>query len=137
MSGRRAVGPALHARGFTLIEILVAVSILAIVAVVILGRTGDAVNQAARIEERTLATWVAENAFTAVNIVPRSEQDGLPSGRSTEQTRLGGRDWRVELEYVDTSLPTFKRLDIKVFPADARPDASPAARLVGFVGAQR
>ena len=137
MSAHRRARAARRAGGFTLIEILVAVAILAIVAVVILGRTGDAVSQAARIEERTLATWVAENALTAVSIVPRDEQNGLPSGRSSEQTRLGGRDWRVELEYVDTSLPTFRRVDIRVFAADAPADASPAARLVGFVGAQR
>ena len=42
-------------RGFTLLEILIAVAVLAIVAVVVLGRTGDALDQAARIEERTMA----------------------------------------------------------------------------------
>jgi general secretion pathway protein I len=124
-------------RGFTLLEILIAVAVLAIVAVVVLGRTGDALEQAARIEERTLATWVAENALTAVRLVPVGEGRALPSGRTTEQQRLGGRDWRIELEYVDTSLPTFKRVDVRVFAAGAPADAAPAARLVGFVGAER
>jgi general secretion pathway protein I len=124
-------------RGFTLLEILIAVAVLAIVAVVVLGRTGDALDQAARIEERTLATWVAENALTALRLVPAGENRTLPSGRTTEQQRLGGRDWRIELEYVDTSLPTFKRVDVRVFAAGAPADAAPAARLVGFVGAER
>ncbi len=126
-----------RASGFTLLEILIAVAVLAIVAVVVLGRTGDVLDQAGRIEERTLATWVAENALTALRLVPPDENRSLPSGRATEETRLGGRDWRIELEYVDTSVTTFKRVDVRVFAADAAADAAPAARLVGFVGAER
>jgi general secretion pathway protein I len=131
-----ASGPA---SGFTLLELLVAVAVFAIVAVVIYGRTGDVANQAGRLETRTLATWVAENALTAVQIAPRDQAAGLPSGRSSEQMQLGGRDWRVELDFVETSVASFRRVDVRVFPVDAdtRPDAAPVASLTGFVGAQR
>ena len=126
--------------GFSLLELVVAVAVFAIVAVVIYGRTGDVMNQEGRIETRTLATWVAENRLTVLQIQPRQpgdSQQGLPSGRSTEQHRLGGRDWRVETEFFDTSTPTFRRVQLRVYPADEKAGGAAAAVLTGFIGAER
>ncbi len=123
--------------GFSLLELVVAVAVFAIVAVVIYGRTGDVMNQTGRIETRTLATWVAENRLTALQIQPRQQGEGLPSGRSTEQHRLGDRDWRVETEFSETSTPTFQRVQLRVYQADQKAGCSAAAVLTGFVGAER
>ena len=73
--------------GFSLLELVVAVAVFAIVAVVIFGRTGDVMNQEGRIEARTLAIWVAENKLTALQIQPRQSGQGLPSGRSNDRCR--------------------------------------------------
>ena len=123
--------------GFSLLELVVAVAVFAIVAVVIYGRTGDVLNQEGRIETRTLATWVAENRLTALQIQPRQQGEGLPSGSNTEQHHLGGRDWRVETVFSETSTPTFRRVQLRVYPADEKAGGSAAATLIGFIGAER
>ena len=126
-----------RASGFSLLELVVAVAVFAIVAVVIYGRTGDVTNQQGRIEVRTLATWVAENRLTALQIQARPQGEALPSGRTTEQHRLGGRDWRVETEFNETSTPSFRRVQLRVYAADDKPGGSAAAILTGFIGAER
>ena len=50
-----------HQAGFSLLELMVAVSLLSLVVIPLLVSQGDAMRNAARLEERVLAAMVAEN----------------------------------------------------------------------------
>lgn len=50
-----------HQAGFSLLELMVAVSLLSLVVIPLLLSQGDAMRNAARLEERVLAAMVAEN----------------------------------------------------------------------------
>lgn len=50
-----------HQAGFSLLELMVAVSLLSLVVIPFLLSQGDAMRNAARLEERVLAAMVAEN----------------------------------------------------------------------------
>ena len=78
-----------RARGFTLIEVLVALAVVAL-ALAALTRAGStALNTQAELESRTLALWVAENRLAEIRL-QRAVQPGVGSGT----TRLADRDWR-------------------------------------------
>lgn len=116
-----------RARGFTLIEVLIA---LAVVALALLALTRAATVQVRSfdgLQERTLAGWVAANTLTETRLASAFP----PTGRSEGRTRLGERDWRWTREVEATPDPGIRRIDIRVFAGEAR---EPSATLSGFAG---
>jgi general secretion pathway protein I len=113
-------------RGFTLVEVLVA---LAVVALALLGLTKVAALQAANadaLRQRTLAGWVAANVLVETRLAA-----GLPpTGRSDGRVELGAHRWRWKRDVGSTPDPQVRRVDVTVFADD---DArEPVVSLSGF-----
>ena len=112
-------------RGFTLIEVLIA---LAVVALALLGLTRVAAMQVHdfdALRERTFAGWVAANVLeeTRLGASPPS------TGRSDGRVELASRSWRWTRDVSTTPDPAIRRVDIKIFEGDAK---DPVASLSGF-----
>ena len=111
--------------GFTLIEVLVA---LAVVALALLGLTRTAalqVNDFDALRERTLAGWVAANVLAESRLTAT-----LPSaGESDGRVEFAAHAWRWTREVSTTPDPQIRRVDIHVFAGDAR---EPSASISGF-----
>ena len=125
------------ARGFTLVEIMVALGVFAIVSVAVYGRIGEVLQQTQGLETRTLATWVAQNRMSALALEVRGTTDPVPTGQRTDVVTLAGRSWRVQVELSATSDPELRRVEISVQPDDLATDVettADGANLVGFVG---
>jgi general secretion pathway protein I len=60
--------------GFSLLELMVAVSLLSLVVIPLLLSQGDAMRNAARLEERVLASMVAENLLNEATALPAKAQ---------------------------------------------------------------
>jgi general secretion pathway protein I len=112
-------------RGFTLIEVLIA---LAVVALALLGLTRTAaisVRDFDALRERTIAGWVAANVLTEARL-----SGALPStGTSDGRVELGGRPWRWTRDVSATPDPEVRRIDIRVFAGEAK---ASVASLSGF-----
>lgn len=143
--------------GFTLLELMLALAVLAIVAVAVLGRGADTVAQLHGLEQRTLAHWVAENELARLRLAQRraacelrAKADGEGAGRVTEdepavgpsplpvgtrrsEQRLGSRAWRIVVETARTEHPSLRRVEVRVFAGETA-GAIPTAALVGFLG---
>lgn len=124
------------AGGFTLIEIMVAVGVFAVVSIAVYGRIGEILRQSQRLETRTLATWVAQNRLASLSLEFRGAQEPVPTGRQTDFVTLGGRSWRVSVEIESTTDPNLRRVDVSVSPGGrgSGGEAVEAAHIVGFVG---
>ncbi|HVT33058.1 MAG TPA: type II secretion system minor pseudopilin GspI [Rhodanobacteraceae bacterium] len=113
-------------RGFTLIEVLVA---LAVVALALLGLTRVAALQAAdadALRQRTLAGWVAANVLAETRLAA-----GFPAtGRSDGRVELGARRWRWTRDVGATPDPQIRRVDITVSSDDGAHE--PIVSLSGF-----
>ncbi|MDR2196247.1 MAG: type II secretion system minor pseudopilin GspI [Gallionellaceae bacterium] len=123
--------PFIRQRGFTLLEVLIALSILAIAFGAVLRATSSATTHTDDLRMRVLADWVAQNRLA----LHAARGDWLAIGaQSGEETQAGVRLlWREEI--IGTSNPAFRRVDVTVHAPDD-PDHA-LRKLSGFVVAQR
>jgi len=113
--------------GFTLIEVLVALAIVAVALLAALRVAGQGANNAVELRARLFAGWVAEDRLAE----HRSRGDWLPTGIQSGTQRQGGMEFTWREEVIPTPNPAFRRVDIFVFPVPA--ESRSLAHLVGFV----
>lgn len=115
-----------RAAGFTLLETLVALAILAIALSAAFRAVAMSTTSADELRLRILADWVAENRLAEHRALRRWPPTAIAEGEA-EQAGIRFR-WREEIQA--TPNPYFRRVDIKVF-ADASDHA--LSRLSGLV----
>lgn len=124
---RRRRGPS---PGFTLIEILVAIAILAVALAATTRAASVATDGALETRHRLLATWAAENRVAelrARRIYPAVSTTRM----SVEQ---GGLALVLDETVSDTPNPVIRRVDLAV--ADARDPARVLGKLTAYVSQQ-
>lgn len=121
-----------QSRGFTLLEVLVAVSIVGIAMGALISGFARYADQAGHIRQRTLATWVAHNRLNQLMIEP-----GWPDTGSREgEMEMGGADWRYRIEVRNTDDPALRRIDLKVYAPgikDIKVETPSVAYLTAFL----
>jgi general secretion pathway protein I len=114
--------------GFTLIEILVALAIIAVALAAGLRALAQATDGAAALKQRTLALWVAQNRVANATL----ESPWPAPGQRTGRAQQAG----VAFVYTETISTTpnraFRKIDV-VVAAPETPDYA-LARLTGFIG---
>jgi general secretion pathway protein I len=118
-----------HSGGFTLIEVLAA---LVIVALGMLGVI-EAVTQTARngtyLRDKTLAHWIAMNLVTE----QRLRSDPPEVSKSSDEVEFAGQRWRWTMVVTQTEVDSLRRMDVSVRRAEA-PEDSSLTTLTGFYG---
>jgi len=118
-----------RSRGFTLIEVLAA---LVIVALGMLGVI-EAVTQSARngtyLREKTLAHWIAMNLITE----RRLQVDPPQIGETSDEVQYAGERWHWRLRVTKTQVDTIRRMEASVRAASAA-ESSSLANVSGFYG---
>ena len=99
-----------HAKGFTLIEVLVALSIVAIALMAGLRATDALSRNASRQSTQWLAQICAENEFTKLRLSRQMPSVGISSA-NCPQANL---NLRVNLNVQATPNPNFRRIDAQV-----------------------
>jgi general secretion pathway protein I len=115
-------------RAFTLIEVLVALAILAVALAAGMRAVAQSADGAASLRLRTLALWVAQNRLAQAQLADPWPARGVADGDETQAgTRL---HWRETV--TDTPNPAFRRIEIVV--AEPALSGYALARLVGYIG---
>jgi len=116
-------------RGFTLIEVLAA---LVIVALGMLGVI-QAVTQTARngsyLREKTLAHWIAMNVITERRLLPVPPE----VAETSDDVEFAGQRWRWTMNVTQTEVESLRRMDVAVRYAD-RPEGEALITVTGFYG---
>ena len=116
-----------HQRGFTLVEVLIALAIIAISLGAILNTSGNQASQAAYLKQKTIAHWVAMNELTQLQL-----SDEFPStGESTGVTEMNNTEWHWIRKTIKTEDDDARQVEFTVY-ADAAHERN-LTRLIGFV----
>ncbi|WP_439892460.1 type II secretion system minor pseudopilin GspI [Ralstonia sp. 25C] len=123
MSPARSI-PRARARGFTLLEVLVALTIVAVALTATMRAMGGMTTASDSLQTRMIATWSAENHLANLRLArtfpdPGSRGFACPQG----DTQL----W-CEETIASTPNPVFRRVEVAVYP-----DATKSVRLAWLV----
>lgn len=100
--------------GFTLIEVLVALAIIAVALTAALRATGLMASNHRALHDKALALLSAQNAIALLRLQP-----GLPrAGTQSEACPQGGLSLRCDLTISNTMNRSFRQINVKVYGAD-------------------
>jgi general secretion pathway protein I len=119
-----------RAGGFTLVEVLVALMIVAVGLTALMVAVNGTARTSGFLRDKTLAQWIALNRLSEVRL------NVVKFGQNTDTGELdfGSRKWHYDTRYFDTSVASMKRVVIRVYHGDAKTKGNPIAQAVGFLG---
>jgi general secretion pathway protein I len=102
--------PAKQACGFTLLEVLIAMAVLAIALAAAIKAVSDGARTATHIEERTLAHWLALNKIAEQRLGSTVPPVGIQQGSA----QFAGQDWHWTAVVSETPDASTRRLQIEI-----------------------
>lgn len=117
-----------NARGFTLIEVMVALAIIGVTMGAFLKAAGQNASNTGYLRDKTLAHWVAMNKMTEYHVLEQWPNVSRSNGVVT----MAQRDWKWTVKITQTPDKDMRRIDIDV-ATNADPDQA-LSSLSGFIG---
>ena len=100
----------MKSRGFTLLEVLVALTIVALSLTAVAASMSQMIDAATTMRDRTYASWIAQNKITELrlaNVVPEV-------GTSSGELEFGNADWEWRVVISESGIEDFMRIDVSV-----------------------
>lgn len=112
-------------QGFSLIEVLLALAIIAIALTALLKATGHDVVYMQRIKDKSISHWVAMQGMTMVQLglIEVKQQ------QTTQLTSMLGQNWYWRATYSPTGMARVQKITITTSSKQAGPFGDP---LIGF-----
>jgi general secretion pathway protein I len=123
--------PVSKANGFTLVEVMVAMAIVALSISALLFSTGKQVENSSWLREKILAQWVALNVLQEAQLKARVT-DAFPEEKSSGETKLADRPWQWEMQTTATDDKDIMRLDVNIYAGD-NSIGDPVATTTGYI----
>ncbi len=117
------------AKGFTLLEVMVALAVLAISLGALSKGVSNYLGNASYLQDRTLATWVAEDRITELQIL-----QAWPKADTTKgSVQMAGREWYwVQTVTTVEGRPEIRQVRMQVL--EHPDDKHPLATLISLIG---
>lgn len=115
--------------GFTLIEVMVALLVVALGMLGAITAVSQAAGNGGYLRDRSVAHWIAMNRLTEV----RLQKNAPPVAKTSDEVEMGGRKWKWTMNVTQTQVETMRRIDVEVRPVEA-PENTRLASITGFYG---
>ena len=118
-------------KGFTLLEVLVALVFVAIVLTGLVKGVGENVNNANELQDKTFAQWVAVNKINEWRL-----QNLFPAiSRTTGEQMMGEREWYWASQVIKTEDKNIRRVELSVYKDEEsrNKNLQPVIRLTSFL----
>ena len=114
-------------RGFTLIEVVIALAIAAISLGALTATISQMVDGSNSIQQRTYASWIAQNRIAEMRLA-----NAIPDvSTTTNEVTYAGQEWQLETTVSETGVENLFRIDVAVTLIGS---ANPAGIVTGFIG---
>lgn len=125
-------------RGFTLLEVLVALAIFAVVAGSVLTSSQRSLQISEQLELKSMAGWIADNRIAELQLKRPTPTDA----RESKVLDFGGRSWETYSEVEATSDKDIRRATVWVAVKPERGTAAPVRErsvlvLTGFLAVRK
>lgn len=117
------------ARGFTLIEVIVALVVIGLGMLGVIQAVSQTASNTGYLRDKTIAHWVGMNRLTEI----RLQKTAPGIDKTSDEVEMAGRRWKWTMNVTQTPVETIRRIDISVRPAEAKEGAS-LASVTGFYG---
>lgn len=112
-------------KGFTLLEVMIALTIFATVAAAALSASQFVLRQSATLEDRLFGAWVADNQLSELRL-----QAATAPGRQQLTRSLGRREWTLQQRIAPARDPHLLQVEIQVSGAGS---ASSVHQTTGWI----
>lgn len=102
--------------GFTLIEVLVALAIVAIGMAAVLSALSSSASTVVYLRDKSFAQWVALNKIATLRLMGQQPATGATNG----DVDYADRKWHWRQEVATTDAPGVVRIDVSVRPAEVK-----------------
>ena len=118
-------------RGFTLIEVMVALSIVALSLTAVTASISQMINAAESMRNRTYASWIAQNRITELRLADTAPEAGSTSG----EVQYANTDWTWRTVVSETGVDDLFRIDVSVSLAGSDDRIRTVTGFAGLPGA--
>ena len=118
-------------KGFTLVEVMVALAIVAFSLTAIAASMNQMIDAANSMRERTYASWIAQNKITELRMANATPETSTSSGEVT----YANSDWEWRAVVAETGVENFYRIDVSVSHAGSEYIVRTVTGFVGEPGA--
>jgi general secretion pathway protein I len=119
-----------RAQGFTLVEVLVALMIVALGLTALMVAVSGTARTSGFLRDKTIAQWIALNRLSEV----RLNVTKFGQNTDTGEVDFANRKWHYDTRYFDTSFASMRRIVVRVYAGDAKTKGNPVAQAIGFLG---
>lgn len=120
--------------GFSLVEVLLALFLIAMVIGIASEVAGNSVRNVSSLKESTFARWVALNQIESYKI--EIAQGAIASsGSDSGEAEMGNMEWRWLREVNNSSSDTLLEIRVTVFRAEDSSEENPIITVKGYVPA--
>ena len=116
-----------RARAFTLVEVMVALAIIALSLTAIAAKMSRMIDTSNSMRERTYASWIAQNKITELRLANVLPEVSTTSG----DIDYANTNWRWRAVISESGIENLFRVDVEVFDTDG--DAV-IRKVTGFIG---
>lgn len=118
-------------RGFTLLEVMIALVIVALSLTAVASSMSHMIFQAKVMRDRTYASWIAQNRIAELRLLPAMPDVGASNG----EVQYANADWSWRAVVSETGVDDLYRIDVAVSFAGSEDNIRTVTGFVGPPGA--